>query len=109
MILVTGVLIGLFVVPDQWTLPVIGGAVVLEIVETFVSYKLARRFGRPRVGPERLIGATGRVVEACRPVGTVRVNGELWRARCAAGAEAHAMVRVVRRDGLVLEVVPEEL
>ncbi len=109
MILVAGVLIGVFVVPDQWTLPVNAGAVVLEVVETFISFRIARRFGRPRVGPERLIDATGRVVIACRPAGTVRVRGEIWQARCDAGADAHALVRVVRRDGLVLEVErPEE-
>lgn len=106
MILVTGILIGLFVVPDAWTVPVIAGAVVLEVVETYVSWRIARRFGRPRVGPERLIGATGRVVTACRPLGQVRVMGEVWQARCDAGAGPEERVRVVARDRLVLIVEP---
>ncbi|MBW3613643.1 MAG: NfeD family protein, partial [Chloroflexi bacterium] len=96
MIAVVGILIGLFVVPDPWTIPVIAGAVVLEAVETWFSLRISRRLGPPRVGPERLIGQTGRVVEACHPLGRVRVRGELWQARCAAGADHDTMVRVVR-------------
>ena len=106
MILVAGVLIGLFVVPDAWTLPVIAGAIVLEIVETFVSFKIARRFGPARVGPERLMGATGRVVKPCRPIGRVRVQGELWQARCEAGADLDERVRVTGRHQLILDVEP---
>lgn len=108
MIAVLGILIGLFVVPDPWTLPVIVGAFVLEGVETYVSLKIARRLGPPRVGPERLIGQTGRVVEACRPLGRVRVRGELWQARCAVGADPDTIVRVMRREQLILEVEPLE-
>jgi membrane protein implicated in regulation of membrane protease activity len=106
-ILVAGILIGLFVVPDAWTWPVIGAAVVLEVVETFVSLRIARRFGPARVGPER-IGETARVVQACRPRGTVRVRGEIWQAHCEAGAKADELVRVTARDGLVLLVEPLE-
>lgn len=109
MILVASVLIGLFVVPDQWTLPVVAGGIVLEVVETFVSFKIARRFGAARVGPERLIGATGRVVEDCRPLGRVRVHGEIWQARCLAGAGVHEVVRVVGRERLVLQVEPADV
>jgi len=106
MIAVLGILIGLFVVPDPWTLPVIGGAFVLEGIETYVARRISRRLGPPRVGPERLIGQTGRVVEPCRPLGRVRVRGELWQARCDAGADLDAIVRVVRREQLVLDVEP---
>lgn len=108
MIAVLGIVIGLVVVPDPWTLPVIGGAFVLEGIETYVARRITRRLGPPRVGPERLIGQTGRVVAPCRPLGRVRVRGELWQARCAAGADLDAMVRVVRRVQLVLEVEPLE-
>ena len=106
MILVIGVLVGLFVVPDPWTVPVIAAAAVLEVVETFVSFRIAKRFGRPRVGPERLPGATGRVVTTCRPRGQVRVRGEVWQARCEARADVDDPVRVIRRHGLVLDVEP---
>lgn len=106
MIALVGILIGLLVVPDAWTIPVIAGALALEAVETYVSLRIARRIGPPRVGPERLIGQTGRVVEACRPLGRVRVRGELWQACCEAGADVDARVRVASRDQLVLTVEP---
>ena len=106
MIAIVGILIGLFVVPDPWTIPVIVGALILEGVETWFSLRISRRFGPPRVGPERIVGQTGRVVEACHPLGRVRVRGELWQARCEAGADLDAVVRIVRREQLILEVEP---
>lgn len=106
MILVIGILVALFVVPDEWTVPVIAAAAALEVVETFVSFRIARRFGRPKAGPERLVGATGRVITTCRPRGQVRVHGEVWQAHCAAGADVDERVRVIGRDRLVIEVEP---
>lgn len=106
MIALVGILIGLFVVPDAWTIPVIAGALALEAVETYVSLRISRRLGPARVGPERLIGQTGRVVEACRPTGRVRVRGELWQARCEVGADVDSVVRVIGRDRLILAVEP---
>jgi membrane protein implicated in regulation of membrane protease activity len=49
----------------------------------------------------------GEVREACRPVGQVFVNGELWRARCEDGADPGTRVKVVAVDGLMLDVRPE--
>lgn len=103
MILVTGILIAVFVVPDAWTLPVIGLAVVVEVSETLFTLWWSRR-APPKVGPETLIGATGRVVEDLCPVGRVRVRGEVWRARCDEQLTAHVRVRVVGRDQLTLLV-----
>lgn len=105
MIFVTGLLIAIFLVPDPWTVPVIVGAAVLEITETLGTWWWSRR-GAPKVGPETLIGATGRVVDPCRPVGQVRVKGEVWGARCDAGADRDDLVRVTGRDGLTLLVEP---
>jgi membrane-bound serine protease (ClpP class) len=59
------------------------------------------------MGAETLIGATARVVSDCRPLGQVRLRGELWRARCEAGASAGDTIRIVDRDGLTLLVEPE--
>ena len=105
MILLAGVLIGLFMVPDRWTAPVIVGAALLEVAETAFGWWWSRR-GAPKVGPETLIGATGRVVRPCRPLGEVRVRGEVWSARCEVGADRDDLVRVVGRDRLTLEVEP---
>ncbi len=103
MIVLLGILAAVFVVPEPWGVPVVIGAVALEIGETLFWMRITGRHP-PKVGPETLIGATGRVVQACRPVGTVRIRGETWQARCAGGADADEKVRVLERDGLVLVV-----
>lgn len=97
------VLLAVFVVPQPWGIPLIIGAVLFEIAETIFWIRLSRR-GAPRAGPETIIGETGVVVEACRPVGRVRVRGEAWRARCDGNAAVGTPVTVVDRDGLTLIV-----
>jgi membrane-bound serine protease (ClpP class) len=102
-ILVTGILIAIFVVHDPWTLPVIGLAVVVEVSETLFTLWWSRR-APPKVGPETLIGSTGRVVEPLRPIGRVRVRGEVWRARSDEELGADVRVRVTDRSRLTLTV-----
>ena len=104
-ILLTGVVLAIFVVPDGWQIPTVIGFAILEIVETTVTWRLSRRWAA-KVGPETLIGATGRATSDCRPNGTVRVNGEDWQARCDAGVATGQRVRVVDRDRLTLLVEP---
>jgi len=103
--IVVAVLLAMFVIPAPWGWPVIGLAVVIEIVETFVWIRLLRRVPA-RAGAEALIGAVARVTRSCRPIGEVRVNGEVWRARCDVGADAGQRVRVRARDGITLVVEP---
>lgn len=103
MILVTGILIAIFVVPDAWTVPVIVIAVALEASETIFTLWWSRR-APPKVGPETLIGATGRVVDELRPIGRVRVRGEVWRARSREELGADVRIRVTDRDRLTLTV-----
>ena len=59
-----------------------------------------------KVGMEALMGREVEVRRTCRPVGEVRVRGEIWRARCAGGADAGDTVRIVGLDGLTLLVEP---
>ena len=59
------------------------------------------------MGAETLIGASAEVVTECRPLGQVRVQGELWRARCELGASPGETVRIAGRDSLTLLVEPE--
>jgi len=54
-----------------------------------------------------MIGRVATVVAPCHPTGQIRVQGELWEARCAAGAEVGQRVRIERLDGLTLVVAPE--
>jgi len=64
---------------------------------------------RPASGSEALIGATGKVVGALKPVGTVLVRGERWKARSTAGnIETDEEVEIVGLDRLTLEVKRRE-
>jgi membrane-bound ClpP family serine protease len=56
------------------------------------------------IGAERMIGATVRVIEPCRPRGLVSYKGERWDAVCAEGADAAERVRIVGMDGATLIV-----
>ncbi len=103
MLLIGAILLAIFVLPDEWDVPVIILAAVVEIAETGFWLWYSRR-RRVQMGPETLVGATGRVVTPCAPLGQVRVQGELWRAHCAEGAATGEEVRVVALDGLTLQV-----
>ena len=105
MILLGAILLAVFVLPTAWDIPVILAAAVIEIGETgFWLWYTRRR--RVQMGPETLIGAIARVVAPCRPEGQVRVEGELWRARCEEGAGIGDEVRILALDGLTLVVEP---
>jgi membrane protein implicated in regulation of membrane protease activity len=104
-ILVGAIFLALFVLPSPWGLIAVLGALVVEVGETAFWIWLSKR-RRPQVGAEALIGASAEVVTPCRPLGTVRVAGELWRARCEQGADRGDTVRVKSMDGLTLDVEP---
>jgi membrane protein implicated in regulation of membrane protease activity len=103
MLLVAAILLALFVLPSPWGVVAIVAGIVLEVGESVFWIWFSKR-RRPQVGAETLIGATAEVVSDCRPVGWVRVQGELWEARCEAGARAGQSVRVSGLDGLKLVV-----
>jgi membrane protein implicated in regulation of membrane protease activity len=106
MLFVIAVILAVFVVPSPWGLVLVGIAAVIEIGETFFWIWLSQR-RRIKMGAETLIGAWAEVVSPCHPVGQVRIQGELWRARCEAGADPGDTVRVVERSGLTLLVERE--
>ena len=106
MLFVGAVLLALFVVPRPWGLVLVAAAAVVEVGESFFWLHLSRR-RRIQMGAETLIGAPASAVSDCRPLGQVRLRGELWRARCEVGASAGDTVRVVGREGLTLLVEPE--
>ena len=82
----------------------IGGLVVFAGEVLFWNRKV--RSGRKTVGAQTLIGKEATVVSACRPSGQVQIAGEIWAARCSAGADRGETVIVVGRDGLTLLVEP---
>jgi membrane protein implicated in regulation of membrane protease activity len=92
-----------FFAPWPWNLVAVLVGLGIETVEITWGLRLARRW-RPKTGAEAMIGQTAEVVAPCRPVGQVRVQGELWEARCAEGADVGETVRIERIEGLTLVV-----
>jgi membrane protein implicated in regulation of membrane protease activity len=104
-ILVAAILLALFLLPAPWGAFALAVATAVEVAEAAFWIRLSRR--RPSVsGAEGLEGALAEVVTPCRPEGQVRVRGELWRARCRAGADPGERVIVRALDGLTLVVEP---
>lgn len=103
MALTVAIVLALIFLPWPWNLVMILGGLVIEVGELAWGLSLARRW-KPRTGAEAMIGAEATVLTACRPVGEVRVQGELWRARCDEGADAGETVRIERIEGLTLVV-----
>jgi membrane-bound serine protease (ClpP class) len=103
MLLVVAILLAVFVLPPVWGLVAVTVAAIIEISEFFFWIWLSRRRD-VQAGHETLIGKTARVTAPCRPDGQVRVEGELWRARCEAGADVGEAVRVTALDELTLQV-----
>ncbi len=110
MVLIAAVLLAVFVLPFGWGIAAVAAAATLEVAEIFFWVWLSKRYSI-QVGAETLVGARAVVVTPCRPSGQVRVQGELWQARCRDGADPGETVRVVELDGLTLVVereVPED-
>jgi membrane-bound serine protease (ClpP class) len=105
LLLVGAILLALFVVDGPLAVALIVVAALIEISQNVFWFWYSKR-KRPLVGPEALLGATAQVVGECRPRGTVRLQGELWQARCRAGAAPGERVRVVALNGLTLDVEP---
>jgi membrane protein implicated in regulation of membrane protease activity len=104
MVLIISIVIALFL-PAPWNIVAIVVGVFAEVGEVIWGRRLARRW-RPKTGSGTMVGQTAEVVTQCRPSGQVRVNGEIWAARCAAGADVGAAVRIDAVDRLTLVVVP---
>lgn len=91
--------------PIAWV--VIGIAAVIELAE--VGFWLFWNHKRKvRVGAETMVGRRAVVIRSCLPEGQVRLDGEIWQARCAEGVAEGKDVLVERVDGLTLEVRPAD-
>ena len=106
MILVGAILLAVFILDPPLGIAVVALGALVEVAEMGFWFWLSRR-RRVQVGPETLIGARAAVVRDCRPLGLVRLSGELWQARCDAGAAKGETVLVRGREGLTLLVEPE--
>ena len=81
----------------------VAAAAVVDIAESLFWIWLSKR-RKAVLGAETLMGRTPKVVRPCRPLGFVRLDGELWQAQCADGADRGDEVRVVGFEGLTLIV-----
>lgn len=105
MLIIVAILLLVFVLPPAVGIAVVVAAVAFEVLELVFWQRLLRR-RRVATGAEGMVGEAGVVVEPCEPVGTVRVRGEIWKARCEASARPGDAVRVSAVDGLTLAVEP---
>lgn len=105
MALTVAIVLAFVFLPWPWNLVAILGGAAVEVGELTWGLSLARRW-KPKTGAEAMIGEEARVVAACRPLGEVRVHGELWQARCDEGADAGETVSIESIDGLTLIVRP---
>ena len=97
------VLVALHTVEGGWAIALLAGTATLETSQNVFWLWYSQRRA-VQVGAETMMGLVVEVAEECRPYGLVRIQGELWRARCGEGAARGERVRVVGRDGLTLEV-----
>jgi membrane protein implicated in regulation of membrane protease activity len=93
----------LLVLPSPWNLIAFLVLLPLWILE-LVGWNRTMKRRKPAVGAQTLIDRDAVVIAPCRPRGQVRVDGEIWEARCDAGATVGESVRVTGRDGLTLLV-----
>jgi membrane-bound serine protease (ClpP class) len=88
-----------------WNLVAFTACLILFVGELFF-WNRTMRGHRKVVGAQTLIGQEAEVLAPCRPTGQVRIGGEIWQARCEAGADAGETVRVAGLSGLTLLVEP---
>ena len=105
MLLIVAILLAVFVLEEPWTWVAVLAGATYELVETTLIVRWSKR-RRAVVGAEALIGQRALVAAECRPVGQVRLVGELWQARCDPGADVGEEVIVRALDGLTLVVEP---
>jgi membrane-bound serine protease (ClpP class) len=101
--LIVGVAL-LLVLPGPWNV-VAFGACLVGFAGEVVFWNRRVKSRTATTGVQTLVGKTATVSRSCRPRGQVRVGGELWEARCDAGADPGTRVRVVAVEGLTLVVV----
>jgi membrane-bound serine protease (ClpP class) len=95
----------LLLLPSPWNLIAFLVLLPVWVLELFGWNRTTKRY-RKSVGADTLIGREAVVSVPCRPVGQVRLDGEIWEARCEAGAGIGERVRVTGRKRLTLIVEP---
>jgi membrane-bound serine protease (ClpP class) len=105
MLLVAAVVLMIFVVPTWLGVVLVAAALIAEVGELVLWRRFLDRI-RVTTGAEGLLGATGQAITACDPEGSVRLRGEIWKARAEPAAERGERIVVKAVDGLTLTVAP---
>jgi membrane protein implicated in regulation of membrane protease activity len=105
MLFLVALLLAIFVFPWPWGFVIVITAAAIDVAEIGIGLWWSKR-RKPAVGGDALVGATGVAVGELGPDGQVKVNGEIWSARCGGGCDAGTSVVVRAIDGLTLEVEP---
>ena len=100
-------LVLLHVIEGWWAMTLLLAVGLFELSQTVFWLRYTNRRSTV-VGAETLVGRVVEVSDECRPLGRVRVQGELWNARCPEGAARGERVRITGLNGLTLEVVRAE-
>lgn len=105
--LLTASIVGLFLLPGPWNVLLFAAAVVVEVGELYLWKRFLGRY-RVRGGAEGMVGEKAVVLEACDPIGRVRVRGEMWTAEAEDGSvlEVGDKARVTAVSGLRVRVEP---
>jgi membrane-bound serine protease (ClpP class) len=104
-ILIITLILALLFLPYPWNVIAIAAAAVWEVCFAVVGIRWSRR-RRSQVGVQNLVGKLGEATTALAPRGQVKINGEIWEAKASSLARTGDTVRVIRVDGLMLEVEP---
>jgi membrane protein implicated in regulation of membrane protease activity len=104
-LLLIALVLAIFFLPSPWGVVVVAVAGVIDVTEVVVGLWWSKR-RKAAVGGGALVGATGVAMGDLWPEGQVKVNGEIWRARCEGGCDAGTSVIVRAIDGLTLRVEP---
>ena len=105
MVLVLGIALALVFLQWPWNVVAISGAAACEVGVNVAQIRWTRR-RRAQVGVETLVGRTAVVLTPLEPVGQVKVEGEIWRARSDRFLPRGTSVRIRTVDGLTLGVEP---
>src|ERR687895_2525075 len=98
MLILIAIALLLFVVPPALGVAILVAAAAAEVGEFLLWRRFLARY-RVVTGAEGLVGERAVVIEPCDPYGTVRLRGEIWRARSETPAAPGEAVAVPRGGG----------
>ena len=83
-------------------IPVVAATTLFFLVVITFGIKAQKR--RPDYGREAIIGKEALVIQALKPEGMVRVEGELWRAFADENYDKGEILTVIAKKGMQLKV-----